>query len=98
MSRRHPAPNWTDVRIALWERARGRCEGCGKHLGDDGAVHHRRLRSRGGDHSMGNLLLLCTACHLWAHRNVTEATALGWIVSTWGPDPGDVEVAQYRPR
>lgn len=41
---------------------------------------------------MGNLLLLHPACHLWAHRNVAEATALGWIVSTWGPDPGDVPV------
>lgn len=41
---------------------------------------------------MGNLLLLHPACHLWAHRNVTLATEAGWIVSTWGPDPGDVPV------
>lgn len=91
------APNWTDVRIALWERSRGRCEGCGRHLGNDGAVHHRRLRSRGGDHSLGNLMLLHTPCHTWAHANVATATGLGWIVSTWGPEPGDVPVILHRP-
>lgn len=96
MSKRHPAPNWSDVRLALWDRSRGRCEGCGKHLGNEGVVHHRKLRSQGGDHSLANLMVLHVACHVWAHANPAAAMAAGWIVSGWG-DPGAVQVVKRSP-
>ena len=51
---------------ALYARARGRCEGCGRrgllH------VHHRRPRSRGGTHELSNLELRCSACHTLTHE------------------------------
>lgn len=51
---------------ALYARAGGRCEGCGRrgllH------VHHRRPRSRGGTHELINLQLRCSACHSLTHE------------------------------
>lgn len=97
MSKRHPAPNWTTVRMDLWTRGRGRCEGCGKHLGNEGAVHHRRLRSQGGGHDYGNLLLLHPTCHTHAHANPAWAMRHGWIVSGWGLAPDLIPVVRCDP-
>lgn len=98
MSKRHPQPNWTMLRMDLWVRARGRCEGCGKHLGNEGVVHHRRLRSQGGDHQYGNLLLLCPEDHRYAHANPKWAMAHGWIVSGWGLSPEVIPVLLCQPQ
>lgn len=32
-------------------------------------LHHKRRRSQGGDHSPGNLVTLCAACHSWVHAH-----------------------------
>lgn len=45
-------------RKIAYDRAGGRCEACHRPLHDFEA-HHRRYRSRGLDHSVGNLLILC---------------------------------------
>lgn len=81
---------------AVIARAGGLCEALtpgvcttrGQHL------HHRQLRSRGGKHTVPNLVLLCTACHTHLHLNVTEATERGLIVSTYA-DPADVPAVRY---
>lgn len=56
------------------------CEGSGQH------IHHRKLRSRGGEDTAENCVSICHVCHDWIHANVAESTKLGWIVQSWA-DP-----------
>lgn len=71
------------------------CEGCGKATATN--VHHRQYLSRGGSHSLENLLHLCGmgnagGCHGVAHSG--EGAEMGWSVASW-QDPRDVPVL-YR--
>lgn len=58
--------------------------------------HHRKLRSRGGLHTAGNLISLngsgTTGSHGWVHANPEEATYLGLMIPSWVDDPQDVPV------
>lgn len=65
------------------------CVRCGLGLsGDRGtgwSVHHRKLRSQGGDNSLSNLVALCghgsAGCHGYAHARPTRARREGgWIL------------------
>ncbi|NDD31541.1 MAG: HNH endonuclease [Proteobacteria bacterium] len=51
---------------ALHARSNGRCEQCGQ--GGFLHVHHQLPWSRGGDNSLDNLRLLCSACHDLHHQ------------------------------
>jgi hypothetical protein len=53
------------------------CRVCGKDAED---VHHRKLRSQGGDHSWANLMPVCRRDHDQIHRNPAISHAAGWIV------------------
>lgn len=69
--------------LALEERSGGTCEGCGGAPATE--VHHRKFRSRGGLHNLGNLLHLCgwgnhTGCHGRAH---SADPPEGWAVHSW---------------
>ena len=71
------------VRRVVLERAQGRCEGCGNPQANN--LHHRQFRSRGGPHTVNNLVLLCGAgntngCHGKAH---SADAPTGWAVSSW---------------
>ena len=73
------------VRQVVIDRAEQRCERCRRYLHEERAsLHHRKLRSRGGEDSAANLVLLCgtgtTGCHGWVHLNPREATAAGFMV------------------
>jgi hypothetical protein len=77
------------VREAVAERSGGICEcGCGQRAVH---MHHRRLRSQGGQHTPANLLHLTLAHHAEIHANPTRAYELGFLVSAWA-DPADVAV------
>ena len=78
--RRWPAypPDWQRRRMAVFERAYGRCESCGLPCGSVGLrngfwrvlgahVHHVRPRAAGGGHELSNLKLLCVECHRHEH-------------------------------
>lgn len=80
---------WAAARLALYERARGRCEFCGDHLGNVAEVHHRQMRSQGGDDAPENLAIICPPCHRHAHRHPARAYEVGWLVPSWA-DPADV--------
>lgn len=60
---------------------------CGKQLPFNWALHHRKLRSRGGDNSPSNLVALHHECHNLGtdsvHLNPAKATELGLMVPSW---------------
>lgn len=78
------------TRSAQW------CEACGSRPVDEmSSVHHRKLRSQGGKHKITNLLILCRACHNWAHANPAKARERGIIVHCMD-DPALVPVEHAK--
>lgn len=77
-------------REALSDRQGGYCWWCGGPLGLGFAVHHRKLRSQGGNDEVTNLVALHHPCHNLGshavHLNVARAVERGFIVPSWG-DP-----------
>jgi len=67
-------------------RAKGYCEACGLP-GDDFALHHRKLKSRGGKDEVANLIAVHHKCHnlgtFSIHLNPEKATMKGWMVPSW---------------
>ena len=80
-----------DKKIAetVLNRAKGYCEACGLP-GDDFALHHRKLKSRGGKDEVVNLIAVHHKCHNLGtdsiHLNPETATVKGWMVPSWA-DP-----------
>lgn len=75
---------------AVQRRSMGRCELCRDAAGVQ--LHHRKLRSRGGEDTVENLLNLCRACHHdVVHGNVDWAHRHGLIVHSYA-NPRDVPV------
>lgn len=56
------------------------CVGHGQHL------HHRKLRSQGGEHTAENCVSVCHVCHTWIHANTGKSYEHGWLVRQWA-DP-----------
>jgi hypothetical protein len=83
------------VEVVL-QRAGGYCEMCGKVL-NDYALHHRKLKSRGGKDSVSNLMVLHHECHNMGtysvHMTPGSSTKAGYMVSSWA-EPEDVAVLQ----
>jgi hypothetical protein len=87
-----------DLRASVIHRATHTCELCGRWADPDTLqAHHRKLRTRGGEDSLENLVALHLECHGWVHANPAEATALGFMVSAW-EDPATVPVMLHRRR
>ena len=67
-------------------RAKGYCERCGAPSLDL-ALHHRKLKSRGGKDEVSNLVAICHPCHNLGtdsiHLNPTKATVKGWMVPSY---------------
>ena len=78
-------------------RARGFCERCGVPS-HDLALHHRKLKSRGGKDEVANLVAVCHKCHNLGthsiHLRPKEATEKGWMVSAY-QNPEDVPVSIF---
>lgn len=83
-----PVSAWEHQRPHLTRRSDACCECCGAPITAGFEIHHRRLRSRGGDHTLTNLLALCSRCHQWVHHQPREATRLGLMVASWN-DPAE---------
>ena len=72
------------VQDVVRARSGGVCEGCRSAPATE--MHHRRYRSRGGEHTPSNLLHLCgagnhTGCHGIAHSKTGHDR--GWSVHSW---------------
>jgi hypothetical protein len=79
------------TRDAVLERDMYYCLLCGGGIGDrrgvDYSIHHRKLRSQGGDNSLPNLILLCgsgtTGCHGAVHAKPKWARKFGgWLLKS----------------
>ena len=79
---------------AAIQRAGGYCEKCGKVM-HDYALHHRKLKSRGGKDSVSNLMVLHHECHnlgtMSIHMTPGISTKRGHMVSSWD-EPEEVPV------
>lgn len=97
------------VRVAFFDRERGRCFRCRRPLrfedrGMGWSAHHRKPRGNGGtsDPAVGdisNCLILCgtgtTGCHGWVESNRAKAREQGYLVSAIGiAIPADVRVTR----
>lgn len=74
-------------RIDLLERQAGYCWYCGLRIGDDYAIHHRKLRKHGGNNSPANLLALHHNCHNLGtpsvHLDPARSYEWGFLVHSW---------------
>ncbi len=69
------------------ERAGDYCEVCGQPALPSMALHHRKLRSRGGKDTPSNLIRIHHGCHNLRtdsiHLNPSYAEDKGWTVPSW---------------
>lgn len=72
---------WQIVRVACFNRDKGRCRVCDRrlklHSRDPFEVqntHHLRYKSAGGSDAMTNLLSLCIRCHSAEHQHTLSLT------------------------
>lgn len=76
-----------DYRGIVFARSKGYCEKCGNQLGDNFALHHRKLKSRGGKDAVSNFLALHHGCHNGftdsVHFNPKKAEEMGYMVPSW---------------
>jgi len=54
---------WNKLRFKVFERDRYICQRCGRYCKGMADCHHIRPISRGGPHTMDNLITLCHSCH-----------------------------------
>jgi hypothetical protein len=69
------------------DRANGYCEVCGAPEKPSMALHHRKLKSRGGKDSVSNLIWVHHGCHNLdtksIHLNPSYAEDKGWMCPSW---------------
>jgi hypothetical protein len=69
------------------ERANGYCEVCGRAAGESMALHHRKLKSRGGKDTPANLISIHHGCHNMktesVHLNPEWAERNGYMTPSW---------------
>lgn len=79
------------------ERAGGYCEVCGKVATPSMALHHRKLKSRGGKDSVSNLIWIHHECHNLDTNSIHNRPALaeqkGWMVGSW-QEPHEVPMTR----
>lgn len=79
--------NWAALREAVISRCQNYCEMCGNALTNTFALHHRKLKSRGGKDTLDNLIALHHKCHNLGtesvHLNIKMATERGYIVPSY---------------
>src|SRR6266571_3836115 len=86
------------VADAVIDRAGGRCEACGFAAVGKMSLHHRKMRSQGGQHTVENLLYVHDGetddCHAAIHRYPRAAYLCGLLVRSW-LDPADIPVKNF---
>jgi hypothetical protein len=89
------APMSKSLRQEVYDRSQGLCDRHGLALSEDAwHAHHRKLRTRGGQDSMENLVALCPPCHDLVHANPLYAEETGFMVHSW-QDPAVVPIFKH---
>ncbi len=83
------------------QRAGGYCEKCGRPASESMALHHRKLKSRGGKDSVSNLMHVHHECHNLGtdsiHLRPGFAADKGWMVASWDePETAPMELPDGR--
>lgn len=73
------------VAHAVIDRAGGTCEAmCSPECRWTGTeIHHRKLRSQGGAHTLSNCIFVCHICHGWIHAHTGDAYDMELLVHGW---------------
>ena len=78
-------------------RAAGYCEYCDSPAEETMALHHRKLRSRGGADTVANLVFIHHGCHNLKthsiHLRPGAAETRGYMVGSW-QDPAEVPLVK----
>jgi len=83
------------LRHAVWARDGGLCQFAGESVSEqDAEIHHRKLRSRGGQDTPENLITLCGTHHRAVHANPIASTERGFICPST-EDPAHWPVHRY---
>lgn len=79
--------HFAELRDIVYARCKGYCEKCGKSLPESWALHHRKLRSRGGKDEVSNFVALHHECHNLGtdsvHFNPANSRDYGLMVGSW---------------
>ncbi len=82
-----------DVVETVTGRAQGYCEVCGRVAEPSMALHHRKLKSRGGKNTVSNLIWIHHGCHNLntnsIHSNPQTSQNYGFMVGSW-QEPDEV--------
>lgn len=89
MGRRRKTKNRVPREVAetVRSRAQGFCEGMIREAGCNGQaehLHHRQMRSQGGQHTVQNILSLCHLCHTYVHMHPAISYTEGFLVKSHG--------------
>lgn len=84
------------VTSAVLARADGACEAMipGVCTGYVQHLHHRKMRSQGGEHTEENLLAVCSACHTAIHNSGAWSYQRELLVHAWAEPK--LPLAYYR--
>lgn len=75
--------------ISGWPSCEFMIPGVCNYMGEQ--LHHRLLRSQGGQHTVTCLVYICSDCHDAVHGLGKESYENGWLVHGWD-DPEDEPV------
>lgn len=88
-----PKADLSELREIVKSRSGHLCEKCGQRLKETWALHHRKLKSRGGKDICSNFVALHHECHNMGtdsvHLNPEKAEQSGLMVPSWR-EPSDV--------
>ena len=83
------------------QRAGDYCESCGGSATESMALHHRKLKSRGGKDTPANLIRIHHGCHNLnsdsIHLNPEKAEDKGWMCPSW-KDPEETVMLYHNAR
>jgi len=81
------ASQLSELREIVYARSKGYCEKCGLPLSHSWALHHRKLKSRGGKDEVSNFVALHHECHNLGtksvHLNPAKAESVGLMLGSW---------------
>lgn len=60
-------PDWGFRKYVIRNRFNNKCSDCQVYMRKGFHIHHKIPVSKGGDHSLDNLELLCESCHIKKH-------------------------------